>query len=47
MIAKGAKICIKDNQGMSALHYAVMLNKYENVKALVEAGCDIDVMNKK
>ncbi len=28
LIAKGAKICIKDNQGMSALHYAVMLNKY-------------------
>jgi ankyrin repeat protein len=42
LINKGANIFIKDNTGMEALHYASLMNKYENVKALVEAGAKIN-----
>ena len=42
LINKGANISIKDSGGMEALHYASLLNKYGNVKALIEAGAYIN-----
>jgi ankyrin repeat protein len=42
LISKGADAALKDNKGNQALHYAAILNKYENVKALVLAGSDLN-----
>lgn len=46
LINKGANIFIKDNTGMEALHYASLLNKYDNVKVLVEAGANVNCQTK-
>ena len=42
LIEKKAKLNVKNNKGFTALHYAVLENKYDTVELLIDNGCDFD-----
>lgn len=43
ILAAGADINARDKQGLTALSWAVLLNKKENAQVLIEAGADVNV----
>lgn len=46
LLQSGSFVDATDNNGMTALGFAVKENKYEIVKRLIEAGADLDSLDK-